>query len=887
MSQYVLYFDQINRSSLPYVGGKGANLGEMTQAGLPVPGGFCITTYAYREFIKTSSRMEEFFAALEASNPANLEQLRELGESIRSHLENLAIPIQIRNAVIQAVNKQGLDYSYAIRSSATAEDLPNASFAGQQDTYLNIKGKDEILEHVRKCWASLFTDRAIAYRAKNGFDHRDVYLSIVVQQMVTPDISGIMFTADPVNGNRTVTSIDASFGLGEALVSGMVSADLYKVKNKTIISKKIAQKKLAIYPLPEGGTFTKELPPAQQEQQALTDQHIIKLAALGKRIEEHYEVPQDIEFCLAKGEFYIVQSRPITTLYPLPDIPKQPVRVLLSFGHVQMMTDAMKPLGLSVLRTVFPANIFVEAGGRIFLDLTKVLYYKIVRSIFPKIVTNADEAMSRALDVVVKREEFLAGHHPAEKNGLTFIHKIVGPLIKKAWYNLRKSDPKITKLVIEKFMQNKVAQTKEALSTVEGAQRIRVVQQQLETILYPDIMHGILPYIVPGIIAHALLGKILVRMFGSKADLSKLNMSLPGNVTSEMGLELGDLADLLREFPEVQEYLKTAQDQTFYLGFTDLAGGETFKSAFESFIATYGMRCAGEIDLTNPRWNEEPTQLMSALFSHIQSVKPGEHRLRFAEGEKEAKEAAQRILNSAEGNYFKTKLVSRLISVFRNVGGLREHHKFLLVTVMGECKKAIMAEANELAQKGVLEKAEDVYFLSLEELIQVLEGECIENVSEKLTKRKEEYQWHQKLKPPRVMTSEGEIVIVPPYRGNIPEGTLVGSPVSAGVAEGIARVILRAENAVLHTGEILVAPHTDPGWTPLFQSAIAIVTEVGGLMTHGAVVAREYGIPAVVGVDDATMLIKDGDKIRVNGDQGFVEILERSGKTIVNQELKK
>lgn len=267
--------------------------------------------------------------------------------------------------------------------------------------------------------------------------------------------------------------------------------------------------------------------------------------------------------------------------------------------------------------------------------------------------------------------------------------------------------------------------------------------------------------------------------------------------------------------------------------------------------------------------------MISALFSHIQSVKPGEHRLRFAEGEKEAEEASQRILNSVQGNYFKTKLLSRLITVFRYVGGLREHHKFLLVTVMGECKKAIMAEANELVKKGVLVKAEDVYFLSLEELIKIIQGECNENVSEWITTRKEQYQWHQRLKPPRVMTSEGEIVIVPPYRGNVPEGTLVGSPVSAGVAEGIARVILRAENAVLHTGEILIAPHTDPGWTPLFQSAIAIVTEVGGLMTHGAVVAREYGIPAVVGVDDATTLVKDGDKIRVDGNQGFVEILER------------
>jgi len=279
MSSYVLFFEQLDRFSLPYVGGKGANLGEMTKAGFPVPGGFCVTTCAYKDFIATSQEMESFFAELKSIDSADLTRVRQLGEGIRTHLQQLAMPEQIREDIVQAWSKQGSGNAYAVRSSATAEDLPNASFAGQQDTYLNIKGREELLQHIQKCWASLFTDRAIAYRAKNGFDHREVYLSIVVQQMISPDISGIMFTADPVNGNRTVVSIDASFGLGEALVSGMVSADLYKVKNNTILHKKVSQKKLAIYSLPDGGTVTKELQQAQQEEQALTDEQIIKLAA--------------------------------------------------------------------------------------------------------------------------------------------------------------------------------------------------------------------------------------------------------------------------------------------------------------------------------------------------------------------------------------------------------------------------------------------------------------------------------------------------------------------------------------------------------------------------------------------------------------------------------
>jgi phosphoenolpyruvate synthase/pyruvate phosphate dikinase len=872
MIPYVLFFEQIDRLSLPYVGGKGANLGELTKAGFPVPGGFCVTTHAYQEFIAASSQMDHLFAALEAIDPTGLNQIREVGGRIREHLQQLAIPGEIKDEIIQAWTKQGVNHAYAVRSSATAEDLPNASFAGQQDTYLNIKGQEELLQHVRKCWASLFTDRAIAYRAKNAFTHREVYLSIVIQQMIIPDISGILFTADPVNGNRTVASIDASFGLGEALVSGMVSADLYKVKNDRIIDKKISQKKVAIYSLPEGGTIAQEIPEEQQTQQALSDQQIVDLAALGRNVEQHYGTPQDIEFCMAKGHFFIVQSRPITTLYPLPDIPREPLRVMLSFGHIQMMPNAIKPLGISVLRTALTPQIFIEAGSRIYLDFTDFLLSPIVRSLFPKLLSAVDESMSRALTAVVKRPGIFAGNRHSDTPGAA--RNIALPVIKKAWKILRTGDPRLAKVRIEAYMQEQIQQTRQVLHGVQGTERLRAVQQQLDGMML-GIVHEIIPYVVPGIIANKLLDKMLTRWLGDRAELHKLNKSLPGNVTTELGLQLGDLADLLRKLPEVEEYLKNTEDSTFYTGLDQVAGGSTFKHAFEEFIDQYGMRCPGEIDIAHPRWREMPTQLLSSIFSHMQSVKPGEHWERFAAGEKEAADAVLHVLNHVKENPFKLKLATRLLAVFRYMGGLREHHKYLMSMILDECKQAIMAEADELVKMGSLMQAEDAYFLTLEELIQMSQGDFSGNAAQLIIRRKEQYQWHQQLKPPRVMTSEGEIIIVPPDRRNIPEGTLIGSPVSSGAAEGIARVILRPEHAVLHEGEILVAPQTDPGWTPLFQSAKAIVTEIGGLMTHGAVVAREYGIPAVVGVDDATILIKDGDRIRVDGDQGFVEILKK------------
>jgi rifampicin phosphotransferase len=871
MRSYVLFFEQVDRSCLPYVGGKGANLGELSKAGFPVPGGFCITTLAYQDFIATSPEMNSLLDELNAMDPNDLNQLRNLGERIRTHLRQLEIPAPLRNEIIHAWKSVGEEYAYAIRSSATAEDLPTASFAGQQDTYLNIKGQEELLQHIRKCWASLFTDRAISYREKNGFDHRQVYLSVVVQRMVNPEIAGIMFTADPVSGNRKVVSIDASFGLGEAIVSGMVSADLYKVKAGKIIHKNVSEKKIAIYSLPEGGTVKKDLPPDQQTKQALTDSQILRLAELGKRIEKHFGSPQDIEFCMENGEIFIVQSRPITSLYPLPDIPQEPLRVMFSFGHVQMMTDAMKPLGISVLRTIFPKTVLLEAGGRLFVNPTEVLRTKLGRKLLPIALKNLfDEALSREISEFIHRPEFL--QVPPKPGLVKSARQFVAPIIKEVWKNLFKRDPKSAKSKVESFMQKKWTEVRKDLQGVSGAERLETVQHQLSA-FGKAMLQNIFPYVICFPISFLLLKRALIRWIGDDKELYQINKSLPGNITSEMGLQIGDLADLVRELPEVEEYLKHANNQTFYEGLLNVRGGERFKRSFEDFIAKYGHRCPGEIDLTRPRWREAPTQLVPAILGHMRSVKPGEHRQKFIQGEQEAQEAIQRIMDHVGRRGLKSKWFKRLIEVYRHMGGLREHPKYLLTLILDECKKAIMAEAEELVKKEVLQQTEDVFFLTLDELIQFSKGEFKQNVSSLVADRKEKYEWHQTLKPPRVMTSEGEIVTGSPRKGELPEGALVGSPVSAGVVEGKARIVLKPEEAHLNEGEILVAPHTDPGWTPLFQSARALVTEVGGLMTHGAVVAREYGIPAVVGVNDATKKIKDGQMIRVDGNQGFVVIL--------------
>ncbi|MFX4263448.1 phosphoenolpyruvate synthase [Pelotomaculum propionicicum] len=882
MNPYVFYFDQIDNTRLPDVGGKGANLGEMSRAGFPVPRGFCISTRAYKEFIAASTEMDGLLDSLDRLQPDQLDEIGRLGQRIRDHLMSVAVPETVKSAVIEGWQKYGENREFAVRSSATAEDLPTASFAGQQETYLNVKGPDQLLKAVQKCWASLFTDRAIAYRARNGFDHRDVFLSVVVQQMVFPEVSGIMFTADPVTGNRRVVSIDASFGLGEALVSGIVSADLYQVKAEKLIKKKIARKEIAIYARPEGGTDNVELAEEMQTAPSLSEEQAVKLALMGRSIEGHFGSPQDIEWCLSDGEIYVLQSRPITTLYPVPPAEDNQVRLFLSFGHVQMMTEAIKPLGISVLRTFIPlgkssppgeSDLLVEAGSRLYSDvITRLLEYPFLKKRLPELLLNVDEMFSRAVREFIEREEFQAAARPGKRIKFTLVRKAF-PTVLAILKNIlhRENDQAID--MMNRFIAEKVDENRKLLLEVSGSARITRIQEMLNTILSMAVAK-VAQYLPTALITYKLIENLSRRWLGDTAEMGGISKSPPGNVTTEMGLALGDVADAVRSHPAVIEYLEHASDESFFENLKAVPGGEEVLPVFLGFFERYGMRGTGEIDVTRPRWREVPTQLVPAIMGHIRGVRPGQHRLDFLAGKKEADLAVERLLERLRKKplgFIKGRIMRRLIKVHRSLIGIREHPKYFIVQNFDLIKQAILQEGDGLAAAGVLEQPEDVFWLSLQEIKEVLETRRLDR--DLINRRKEKFQRDEKLAPPRAITSEGEIITAKPG-AHVPPGTLSGSPVSAGKAEGRARVILKLAEAKMEKGDILVAPYTDPAWTPLFPLAAGLVTEVGGLMTHGAVVAREYGIPAVVGLDNATRKIRDGQLIRVDGTRGFVEILE-------------
>lgn len=866
MSSLILGFQEMDNTQLDLVGGKGLNLGELSNIqGIQVPEGFCVTTLGYQKAMEQNETYHALLHRLSMLTVEDRDQVREVSGAIRQTLMEAEIPSDVVNVVTHYHSQLGEEHAYAVRSSATAEDLPHASFAGQQDTYLNIIGKEAILQHIRKCWASLFTDRAVIYRMQNGFDHRHVYLSVIIQRMVFPQASGILFTADPMTSNRKVLSIDASFGLGEALVSGLVSADGYKVQDGEIIDKRIGSKKLAIYGRKEGGTETIQIDPEQQEAQTLTEQQIIKLAYIGRQIEAYFGCPQDIEWCLVEDSFYIVQSRPITTLYPIPEANDQGNHVYVSVGHQQMMTDPIKPLGLSFYLLTTPAPMRT-AGGRLFVDVTPMLASPASRDNIINSLGQSDPLIKDALMTIIAREDFIQtapDDHIAASSSRSNTDILAQ----------MESNPAIVSDLINRTRAS-IVELKRNIQALSGPTLLDFILediQQLKKILFDPQSSAV---IMDAMNASTWINENMNKWLGEKNAADTLSQSVPGNITSEMGLALLDVADVIRPYPKVVEYLQHVKTDDFIDELGNLEGGQEAKDAIYAYLDQYGMRCAGEIDITRTRWSEKPVTLIPLILGNIKNFEPHESKRKFEQGRQVALNKEQELLDRLEKlpeGEQKAKETKRKIDIIRNFSGFREYPKYGMVNRYFVYKQALLKEAERLVQAGILIEKEDIYYLAFEELHEVVRTHKLDY--QIISKRKEAYIFYEKLTPPRVITSDGEIIVGEYKREHLPVDAIVGLPVSTGVIEGRARVILNMEEAALEDGDILVTSFTDPSWTPLFVSIKGLVTEVGGLMTHGAVIAREYGLPAVVGVENATKRIQDGQRIRVHGTEGYIEIL--------------
>jgi pyruvate,water dikinase len=513
----------------------------------------------------------------------------------------------------------------------------------------------------------------------------------------------------------------------------------------------------------------------------------------------------------------------------------------------------------------------VEAGGRLFVDVTARLASPGARAGLLEVMGKGDPLMRDALETVLERGNFM---RPLPDEGPRVPPAGAPPPPAPTTPPAPiETDPA---LVVELIERNKAS-----IATLKGDIRgrsgtalldfIREDMQELRRILFDPHSNQVW---MSAMDATSWLNDHLLAWLGEKNAADTLTRSVPHNVTSEMGLALLDVADVIRPYPEVVAFLQHVEDEGFMDELTNVAGGRQARDAIQAWLDVYGMRCVGEIDITKPRWSERPTTLVPLILGNVRNFEPGAGERRFEEGRQQAQDKEEELLErlrTLPDGERKADEVKSNIDRVRAFIGYREYPKYGMVSRYFVYKRALLEEAGRLVEAGVLRQADDIFYLTFEEIEEVVRTQQADD--QLLRERKTEFASYQALTPPRVLTSDGEAVSGRYRRDDVPAGALVGLAVSAGTIEGRARVILDMADADLEAGDILVTAFTDPSWTPLFVAITGLVTEVGGLMTHGAVIAREYGLPAVVGVGDATRLIRDGQRIRVDGTDGYVEIL--------------
>jgi pyruvate,water dikinase len=896
----VLGLDMITADMLPAVGGKAANLGELSSAGLPVPAGFCLTTAAYRRAVAPAG-LDELHAALAATRPGELSTLAELASGARGRVLGAGIPAEVADAVRAAYAALGPDVPVAVRSSGTAEDLPLASFAGQQDTFLNVVGVEAVLTAVRQCWASLWTDRAVAYRATHGIAPSAVSLAVVVQHMVDAEVAGVLFTANPVTGRRHESVIDASPGLGEAVVSGAVNPDHFVVDSvtKRITERRIGDKRLVIRSRQGGGTERVETAAAGSAA-CLSDVRIQALEALGRRAEVHLGSPQDLEWAIdVDGSLWLTQSRPITTLYPLPDNAAENAtgrpaagdgsRVYLCFSLAQGLTRPLTPMGLAAFRLIASSvagaagfdvpephsgpRPYTQAGQRIFFDLTAVVRSAAGRAIVPR-VFDVMEARSAA----VLRRLFADPRFSITRRSPWRLLRHVAPVAARA----RVPGSLVRALLRPEAALHRVerfgGQFRAALVAPAGAtpaERLAHAERILGNELFP-VVPNVLPLPALGFAMLAAAGKLLGTGAGAdQGGLQTVLRGLPNNVTTQMDLELWQLAGSIRLHPAAAAMLAEAQPAELARRYRAGALPAVVQSGVARFLSRYGHRAVAEIDVGMPRWTDDPAHIFGVLTNYLRLEDPAQAPDRqFRNAAREAEAQVERLVAAAgERSRLRASLVRAALKRARMFAGLRELPKYHIVEALAAVRKQLALVGAELAASGRIESAQDIFFLDLVEVRQGLSGTPLHGTVER---RREAYRAELGRRHiPRVLLSDGtepETLQqdLQQDRARTARGVLVGTPASAGTAVGPARVILDPEGAHLEPGEILVAPSTDPGWTPLFLTAGGLVMEMGGPNSHGAVVAREYGIPAVVGVPDATSVLATGQVVAVDGAAGTV-----------------
>lgn len=831
-------------------GGKGANLAELVRDGLPVPAGFVVSTAGYRDFVR-EHHLDVLIQREMARLDGRSDDLDATSERLRRAFEGAPIPAWLGDEI--AVAYSALDEGpVAVRSSATAEDLPGASFAGQQDTVLNVVGAADLCDAVRRCWSSVWTARAISYRQRNDIVHERVAVAVVVQRMVPADVAGVLFTADPVSGRRDHTVIEAAAGLGEAVVSGRVTPDRWTVdrRARALLSGPVVARP------------------------SLTRHQVDALVGLGSRAADLFGVPQDIEWAVSDGRCWLLQSRPITSLFPLPPASEQPgLRVyiptmLVAQGIVEPMTPAgnvfFRAMSAAWMRYLLTGSLQEDGAapptwlpvvaGRIYLDATPLLQRPRVAAKLVSSLRMKDPIASAVLTdwLVRNRDRLPRKRGRSAMRGLAAVIPSVMSGLIAAFAVPTRTRRRLLSDVNERLAR--LEKQADALTSPQAqiefvdrilpAQTCELIVDQLSTVYAEEL-------------TKIVVERLLERWLGTASDFEPVRRWLPHDPTIAMGAELARLA----------------RDHA-------AAGTEPSAASPEvaAFLAAYGHRAPDrEIDLGLPRFADDPTYVVELIRGYMGSGEPGQTMDRFETGAAQAVAAIDNVVAKvqlAKGRAH-AAVLRALLGRYREVGGFRERPKFDMVRAIALGRRTLRRTGATLVVQGLLDDAEQVFFLDTADVRAALTG-AHRDLRALATSNQREFDRELRRRAvPRILVSDGETVYGPTAspltdRPDI----LVGTPISPGVHEGLVRVLDSPVNAKLQPGEILVAASTDPGWTPLFLLAGALIMEVGGVVSHGAVVAREYGIPAVAGIAEATTRLRTGQRVRVEGGNGTVTLLQ-------------
>ena len=839
------------------VGGKAANLGRMLRAGLRVPWGFCVTVGAYEELIGGSKEG----AAIREVESASVERVREVSARLRERIVRMAVPGEIEREVRKALGGRegGI---WAVRSSAVGEDSAGASFAGQHDTFLNVRGVEEVLGAIRGCWGSLFTERAVVYRRKKGIVEGAAGMGVIVQEMVAAEVAGVMFTAEPMTGRGDRIVIEGARGLGEGVVTGRADIERVTLDKKTL---GVVEGR--------GGKW-------------VGDELARRIGELGKRVEGLFGGPQDVEWAVEGGRIWVLQSRPITAM--ATKAAEEP-EVWSNANSGEVLPDVATPMTWDVVQVLMKRLLDVVLR-RLGIDPEERPWFGLIAGrVYMNVSTTVRVLGSLPGPGVMDMTEAFGGEQGREAAAI--VQEMLKRQRRVNWRTARRL-PWLAAEVLWYSGERRAAyffgEWKRRADEVAALEMGTMSDQRLGGLTMEvferasrgaeEARFAAAAIASMGMGMGCALGvfRLTKRWLGDEdgSVANRLISCAGGMASADSAMELWGVAAWVREHDEVRRVVMEGgrfEEVKAKLGGTE--EGREFLKRWDGFMAEHGHHTRGEMDVHNPRWSETPDYVLGMMRTYLEMGEEGDalrmQARRMREREELLADCRRRLRNPVKRWVlgFAVRRAQRGLS-------LRECVKSEAVRMVAALRRAMLEAGRRLVERGIAQEVEDVFFLKLGELGPVLSGGAGSDVKERIGVRRAEYERNLKMTPPPVIV--GEFDPASAVSGAVEEGAEVmrGLAVSAGVATGRARVILKAdeEQRVL-PGEILVAPFTDPGWAPYFLTAAGIVMDMGGQLSHGSIVAREYGIPAVVNVGPATRIIRTGQMVRVDGNRGIVTIM--------------